>query len=76
MRDQSISYRYQQADGVNIFYREAGDPSLPVLLLLHGFPSPGIVALSRHFSEAKARHIGCDEMKFIGQKRDQIAELM
>ena len=34
MRDQSISYRYQQADGVNIFYREAGDPSLPVLLLL------------------------------------------
>jgi len=39
MRDQSISYRYQQADGVNIFYREAGDPSLPVLLLLHGFPT-------------------------------------
>jgi len=34
-----ISYRYQQADGVNIFYREAGDPALPVLLLLHGFPT-------------------------------------
>lgn len=28
-----------EADGVHIFYRSAGDPSLPVLLLLHGFPS-------------------------------------
>lgn len=27
------------ADGVNIFYRSAGSPTAPVLLLLHGFPS-------------------------------------
>ena len=27
------------ADGVNIFYREAGPVDAPVLLLLHGFPS-------------------------------------
>jgi pimeloyl-ACP methyl ester carboxylesterase len=26
-------------DGVNLFYRSAGAPSAPVLLLLHGFPS-------------------------------------
>src|SRR6201986_4792588 len=26
-------------DGINIFYREAGDPSLPKLVLLHGFPA-------------------------------------
>lgn len=39
MNAHSVSYRYQQADGVNVFYREAGDPSLPVLLLLHGFPA-------------------------------------
>jgi pimeloyl-ACP methyl ester carboxylesterase len=26
-------------DGLTIFYREAGDPDLPVLLLLHGFPA-------------------------------------
>jgi len=25
--------------GVNIFYREAGDPSKPAIVLLHGFPS-------------------------------------
>jgi pimeloyl-ACP methyl ester carboxylesterase len=28
-----------QADGVTIFYREAGQPDAPVLLLLHGFPT-------------------------------------
>lgn len=32
-----IHYRYQQAGNVNVFYREAGDPASPVLLLLHGF---------------------------------------
>jgi pimeloyl-ACP methyl ester carboxylesterase len=26
-------------DGVRIFYREAGDPNAPVVLLLHGFPA-------------------------------------
>ncbi len=28
-----------QADGVNVFYREAGSPNAPVVLLLHGFPT-------------------------------------
>lgn len=28
-----------EADGVKVFYRGAGDPAAPVVLLLHGFPS-------------------------------------
>ena len=28
-----------EADGVNVFYRAAGDTAAPVVLLLHGFPS-------------------------------------
>ena len=28
-----------EADGVDVFYRAAGDPSAPVVLLLHGFPA-------------------------------------
>jgi pimeloyl-ACP methyl ester carboxylesterase len=28
-----------EADGVQVFYRSAGDPSAPVVLLLHGFPT-------------------------------------
>jgi pimeloyl-ACP methyl ester carboxylesterase len=27
------------ADGVKVFYRAAGDPRAPVVLLLHGFPT-------------------------------------
>ncbi|WP_394829058.1 alpha/beta fold hydrolase [Pendulispora albinea] len=33
------TYRTARIDGVNVFYREAGPPDAPVLLLLHGFPS-------------------------------------
>ena len=28
-----------EADGVRVFYRSAGDPTAPVVLLLHGFPA-------------------------------------
>lgn len=33
------AYRRVQADGVSVFYREAGNPAAPTILLLHGFPS-------------------------------------
>lgn len=32
-------YRTVNIDGLDIFYREAGPPSAPVVLLLHGFPA-------------------------------------
>src|SRR6516164_7754700 len=32
-------FRTVDVDGVEIFYREAGDRSRPTILLLHGFPS-------------------------------------
>jgi pimeloyl-ACP methyl ester carboxylesterase len=32
-------YRTTEIDGLSIFYREAGDPTHPTLLLLHGFPA-------------------------------------
>lgn len=34
-----VSYRTQDVDGIKIFYREAGNPANPTILLLHGFPS-------------------------------------
>jgi len=30
---------YETVDGLEIFYREAGDPAKPTIVLLHGFPS-------------------------------------
>ncbi len=32
-------YRSAEVDGLNIAYREAGDPASPKLVLLHGFPA-------------------------------------
>jgi pimeloyl-ACP methyl ester carboxylesterase len=34
-----ISIHRADADGVHVFYRAAGDPDAPVVLLLHGFPA-------------------------------------
>src|SRR5580658_10893262 len=36
-----IRYRTADVDGFKVFYREAGPPGAPKLLLLHGFPSAG-----------------------------------
>ena len=50
-----VQYRYATVAGSRIFYREAGDPASPVVLLLHGFPSSShmfrdlIPALAAHF---------------------------
>jgi pimeloyl-ACP methyl ester carboxylesterase len=34
-----VSFHTVSADGVSVFYREAGAPDAPVLLLLHGYPT-------------------------------------
>jgi AhpD family alkylhydroperoxidase len=38
-RPPHVAPRSIAIDGVKIFYREAGDPAAPTLLLLHGFPT-------------------------------------
>lgn len=35
----NVAYKSVEADGIQVFYREAGAVDAPVLLLLHGFPS-------------------------------------
>ena len=34
-----VRHAYETVEGLKIFYREAGDPSKPTIVLLHGFPS-------------------------------------
>ena len=34
-----ITYKTIKVDGLDILYREAGDPAKPAILLLHGFPT-------------------------------------
>jgi pimeloyl-ACP methyl ester carboxylesterase len=37
----TVTYRSAEVDALKVFYREAGAPNAPKLLLLHGFPSAG-----------------------------------
>ena len=36
-----VAYRKVEVDGFGVFYREAGPPEAPTILLLHGFPTSG-----------------------------------
>lgn len=53
--DSTVHYRYEQVGDVKVFYREAGDPKAPTVLLLHGFAASSfmfrdlIPALSDHY---------------------------
>lgn len=35
----AVHHRYAVIDGHRLFYREAGDPAAPAVILLHGFPT-------------------------------------
>ncbi|HRH45719.1 MAG TPA: alpha/beta hydrolase, partial [Pyrinomonadaceae bacterium] len=37
--DSGVTYKSVKIDGLDIFYREAGDKAKPTILLLHGFPT-------------------------------------
>src|ERR1700743_3543811 len=39
----NVSIHTVEVDGVKVFYREAGAPDAPVLLLLHGFPTSSLM---------------------------------
>lgn len=39
MKSNRIHYQYTIVNGLNIFYRQAGDIVAPVILLLHGYPT-------------------------------------
>ena len=34
-----VAHRFVEVDGIRLFYREAGPPDAPTMLLLHGFPT-------------------------------------
>lgn len=41
--EHQVKFNTVVIDGIKIFYREAGDPSKPTILLLHGFPSSSLM---------------------------------
>ncbi len=60
----AVHHRYTTVDGHRLFFREAGDPAAPALLLLHGFPTSShmfrdlIPALADRYHVIAPDHLG------------------
>ena len=59
-----VHYRYATVDGHRLFFREAGNPGAPTLVLLHGFPTSSymfrelVPALADRYHVIAADHLG------------------
>jgi pimeloyl-ACP methyl ester carboxylesterase len=71
------TYRSVDVDSFEIFYREAGDPAKPSLLLLHGFPTSGHMFRDLIPLLAKDFHLVAPDLPGFGRSalpsRDQFA---
>ncbi|AXK31888.1 alpha/beta hydrolase [Streptomyces armeniacus] len=62
--DFGVRYRTATVHGLDVFYREAGDPARPTLVLLHGFPTSShmyrglLGSLADEFHLVAPDHIG------------------
>src|SRR5205807_10088404 len=79
----SIRYRTADVDGFKVFYREAGSPDAPKLLLLHGFASAGhmfrdlipLLADRFHIVAPDLPGFGKSDMPGRGHSFDRIADV-
>jgi pimeloyl-ACP methyl ester carboxylesterase len=61
-----VSHHYVQVQGVKIFYREAGDPSKPTVLLMHGFPTSSFMYRELIPKLADRYHVVAPDMPGFG----------
>jgi pimeloyl-ACP methyl ester carboxylesterase len=66
----TITHRTIDVDGLNIFYREAGKPGQPRLLLLHGFPTSSHMFRDLIPHLADRFHIIAPDLPGFGQSAD------
>jgi pimeloyl-ACP methyl ester carboxylesterase len=62
-----VTYQTAQVDEVSVFYREAGDPANPTLLLLHGFPTSSVMFRSLMPALADELHLVAPDYPGFGQ---------
>ena len=62
-----LTYNTIKIDGLDIFYREAGDKSKPTILLLHGFPSSSFMFRDLMPLLSDAYHVVAPDYPGFGQ---------
>jgi pimeloyl-ACP methyl ester carboxylesterase len=68
----TVHHRTVTVNGLDVFYREAGDPQAPVVVLLHGFPTSShmfrnlIPALADRYRVIAPDHIGFGQSAMPG----------
>ena len=67
---QHVTYHTLVVEGAPVFYREAGDPSLPKLVLFHGFPTSSSMFRELIPRLADAYHIIAPDYPGFGQSGD------
>lgn len=67
MRTSIIHYRNVRVAGLDIFYREAGDPSKPTMLLLHGYPTSSFMFRNLMPLLAERYHLVAPDYPGFGQ---------
>lgn len=71
----AVHHRTAVVDGLDVFYREAGDPQAPVVVLLHGFPTSShmfrnlIPELADRYRVIAPDHIGFGQSAMPGLDR-------
>jgi alpha/beta hydrolase fold len=62
----TTTYRTVSVDGLKIFYREAGTPKAPVVLLLHGFPTSSHMYRELLLALADRYHVVAPDLSGFG----------
>lgn len=63
----AVKYSTVKIDGRDIFYREAGDPAKPTVLLLHGFPASSFMFRNLIPQLADSYHVVAPDYPGFGQ---------
>ena len=62
----AVSFHYAQVEDVKVFYRRAGSPNAPTVLLLHGFPTSSFMYRELIPMLAKRYHVIAPDMPGFG----------
>ncbi|CAM3939934.1 alpha/beta fold hydrolase [Bordetella tumulicola] len=62
-----VHYRHIEIQGVNVFYREAGSPTAPTVLLLHGFAASSYMFRDLIPQLARQYHVIAPDLPGFGQ---------